>query len=148
MNLDEKGVISSTNTGEGRLLVHVSTARGAIPLEGALVHIRNAAAEGTDGRGDVIATLTSNRDGNTASLPLPAPPRQNSMQPNNGIPYAPYHIDVYLEGYFTQNYIHVPIFDGITAIQPVDMIPLSENGRTDSRTPDSERFLESTGPQL
>ena len=148
MNPEERAAPSSENTGQGKLLVHVTTARGAIPLEGALVNIRNYAPEGTEGRADVITTLTTNRDGNTELISLPAPPRQNSMKPNGGNTYTPYNIDVYLEGYFAQNYFNVPIFDGITAIQPVDMIPLSENGRTDSRTPDSERFLESTGPQL
>ena len=41
-----------------------------------------------------------------------------------------------------------PIFDGIVAVQPADLIPLPENGRTDSRTPDGERFFESTAPDL
>lgn len=148
MNLDERTAPSSENTGRGSLIVRVTTARGAIPLEGALVNVRNYAPDGTEGRGDVIQALTTNRDGNTALISLSAPPRQNSMKPNGGATYTPYNVDVYLEGYFARNYLNVPIFDGITAIQPVDMIPLPENGRTDSRTPDSERFLESTGPQL
>lgn len=148
MNAEENITPSAENAGQGLLLIHATTARGAIPLEGALVNVRNYLPDGTEGRGDVIATRVTDRDGNTDPILLPAPARQNSMKPNGGPTYTPYNVDVYLEGYFGQNYINVPIFDGITAIQPVDMIPLSENGRTDSRTPDGERFLESTGPQL
>lgn len=139
---------TSSIAGQGNLIVHVTTARGSIPLEGALVQIRNLLPETAPSRGDVLTTRTTNRDGNTPLIPLPAPPRQNTLTPNGGRTYTPYSIDVYLEGYFAQNYWNVPIFDGITAIQPVDMIPLPENGRTDSRTPDSERFLESAAPDL
>ena len=139
---------AETPMGQGYLIVHVTTARGSIPLEGAQVNIRNYNPDLTEGHGDVIASLTTDRDGNTPRLPLPAPPKGNSMSPDNGPPFSSYNVDVYLEGFFAQNYIYVPIFDGITAIQPADMIPLPENGRTDSRTPDSERFFEGSTPEL
>ena len=148
MDTESRPNVGVPNTGQGTLIVHVTTARGSIPLEGALVHVRNGYPEGASTKGDVLTTRTTNRDGNTPRISLSAPPRQNTLTPNAGNTYTPYNIDVYLEGYFTQNYLRVPIFDGITAIQPVDMIPLPENGRTDSRTPDSERFLDSTGPDL
>lgn len=138
------------STGEGALIVHVTTARGSIPLEGAQVLVRTYGDDGTEGRGDVIASVITGRDGNTPRISLPAPARADSLKPSaNGIsPFASYIVEVFLEGYFAQNYINVPIFDGITAIQPADMIPLSENDKTDSRTPDGERFFESSAPNL
>ena len=139
---------AGANTGQGFLVVHVTTARGAIPLEGAQVNVRDYSPEFEAGRGDVIASLVSGRDGNTEPLPLPAPPRSNSLTPSTLPSYAVYNIEVTLEGYYDQSYANVPIFDGIAAIQPADMIPLPENGRTDSRTPDGERFFESTAPNL
>ena len=135
-------------SGRGYLIVHVTTARGAIPLEGALVHVRNYDEEFSEGRGDVIFTTTTNRDGNTLPIPLAAPPRENSLTSGNSDPYAPYLVEVFLEGYSAQSFFRVPIFDGITAIQPADLIPLQENGQTDSRAPDSERFFESSAPDL
>ena len=138
----------SQERGQGYLVVHVTTARGAIPLEGVRVLVRNYLPPETEGRGDVIATLISGRDGNTPTLPLPAPPRANSLTPNDSPAYQPYLIEVDAPGYFAQRYINVPIFDGIVAVQPADLIPLPENGRTDSRTPDGERFFESTAPDL
>ena len=134
--------------GPGYLIVHVTTARGAIPLEGVRVQVRDYLPPDAGVRGDVVATLISGRDGNTPTLPLPAPPRANSLTPTDAPPYQPYLIEVDAEGYFAQRYINVPIFDGIVAVQPADLIPLPENGRTDSRTPDGERFFESTAPDL
>ena len=148
MNTEERTNPENGNTGQGYLVVHVTTARGSIPLEGAQVNVRNNDPEFTQARGDVIASLVTGRDGNTKPLPLLAPPRSASMTPNNGKPFSTYNIEVALEGYFTQSYANVPIFDGIAAVQPADLIPLPENGRTDSRTPDGERFFESTAPDL
>ena len=136
--------------GQGFLVVHVTTARGAIPLEGALVNVRQEIPNEKEIRGDIIAALTTGNDGNTEPLALPAPRRTQTLTPNHGTqkPYSTYHVEVQLEGYYTQNYANVPIFDGIAAIQPADLIPLPENGRTDSRTPDEDRFFESQAPDL
>lgn len=131
---------------EGRLIVHVTTARGAIPIEGALVSVSNYAPEFTEGRGDVIFTAVSGRDGNTEPATLPAPSIEGSLSPGTKQPFSLYNLDVQLEGYRGQSYIALPIFGGITAIQPVDMIPLSENGRLDVRRPEEDRFYE-TEPQ-
>ena len=135
--------------GEGRLVVHVTTARGAIPLEGAQVRIRNYGKDpAAEDRGDVIASAVTGRGGNTPLFYLPAPPSAASRVPGNQQPFSTYNAEVFSEGFFSQDYINVPIFDGILAIQPADLIPLPENGRTDSRTPDGNRFFESVAPQL
>ena len=148
MNPETQAVPSNPQQGLGYLIVRVSTARGAIPLEGAEVNIRSELPEITPGRGDVIASLVSGRDGRTEPVALPAPAREESMHPGNAKPYATYGIEVFLEGYTRQIYQNVPIFDGIVAIQPAILIPLPENGRTDSRTPDGERINESFVPKL
>lgn len=154
MNLDTTGKPSSeplgteATNGQGFLVIHVTTARGAIPLEGAQVTIRNYLEEPTEERGDVIATLISGTGGNTAVLPLAAPPRSASLSPGNGKPYASYIAEVRLEGYYDQTYSGIPVFDGITAIQPADLIPLPENGQSDSFTPDGTRDFESNTPNL
>lgn len=149
MNPENKNETTPTPMpmGEGGLVVRVTTARGSIPLEGAQVNIRNYIIEG-EGRGDVIYSLVTGNDGKTSLVRLPTIARSESLTPGNGTPFLTYNVEVFLEGYYSQRYINVPIFDGIIAVQPADMIPLPENGRTDSQTPDGERFFESSVPTL
>ena len=135
-------------SGTGYLVVHVTTARGAIPLEGAQVRIRNYLPTNAPARGDVIATLISGRDGKTPVIPLDAPPKKNAQKPGGAPPYSTYVAEISLEGFYEQSYTGIPIFDGITAIQPVEMIPLPENGQTDSYSSDGMCFFESESPSL
>ncbi len=138
-------------TGEGKLVFQVTTAGGAIPLEGAEITVRTFSSVADSNRGTVVAVLHSGPDGKTELLTLPAPARSLTMQPTkdgNPPPYALYDAEVNLDQYYTQSYISIPVFDGITSIQRVSLIPLPENGYSDSLRPDNERFFESESPNL
>ena len=111
--------------GTGYLIVHVTTASGALPLEGALVNVYEYLPT-EEKNGALIASLVSGRDGNTDLLSLPTHPRAESLVSGNPTPYSTYDADVHLEGFSNQTFIGIPIFDGIVAIQPVQMIPLPE----------------------
>ena len=142
---------SKTPTGTGYLIVHVATAGGAIPLEGAKIDIQTYEKESEsapDTRGDTIASPVSGMDGNTVRIPLSAPSKILSESPGNGTPYALYTINVTLDGYNAQSYAGVPIFDGITSIQPVILVPLPENGTTGIPRPDSVRYFEGMNTDL
>ena len=133
---------------EGYLVVHVTTARGSIPVEGAAVSIRaNEDAEGGP-LSDILYATTTNRDGNTERITLSAPPRENSMSPNEVPPFSTYHLEVRREGYGMQSFVALPIFSGITAIQPVDLIPLPEDGTSNLLRPADERFFENSPADL
>ena len=119
----------STPIDTGYLVVKVSTARGAIPLEGAAVTIRGE-AENTG----VLYSLTSNADGATERVSLPAPSRLSSESPGNAKPYATYSIDVFKEGYLPLSFQGVPVFSSILSVQPAVMIP-SPDGTRDERFP-------------
>jgi len=121
-------------SGIGYLLITASTARGAIPLEGVSVTIRNTPKQ----QSDVLYALTTNRDGKTERVPLPAPPLSQSQSPQSATsppPYAFYTVEVFSEGYHPLLFENVAIFDGITSVQPAVLIPLPENARQDSYTP-------------
>lgn len=136
------------NIGYGYMIVRVTTARGAIPLEDATVTVSNYDPEFENGRGDTIAVYTTNSSGLTEKFALPAPPRALSMSPGNGKSYQTYNISVAKDGYYQQYYINAPVFEGITAIQNADMIPLSDNGQTDNFTPDGRIFFETENGAL
>lgn len=135
-------------TGQGYLIVHTTTARGAIPLEGVQVTLRNYEPEFAADRGDIIRTMITDRSGNTERIALPAPPKNESLVVGNDHPFAIYNLEAHLEGYRVQYYYALPIFDSITAVQPVDLIPLPENGRDDPFRPSDDRFYESVAPKL
>ena len=116
--------VTDAMPGRGYLVVSVRAGEGAIPLEGALVTLRGGDA--TDG--DAIASFITDRSGNTPRITLPAPPRINSESPNGGKPYASYSADISLDGYFTNLYTNIPIFDTITSVQTAYLIPLPEDG--------------------
>jgi hypothetical protein len=137
------------NSGMGYLLIRVSTALGAIPVAGATVIIRNDLpdVEGGD-RGSIIQVVTTNRDGNTPKTALPAPARTNSTSPGNGLPYATYNIDVSADGFYRQYYNKVPVYDGITSIQPAMLIPISQNPNIDNIVEGDQYFEENVNPAL
>ena len=142
---------ATPDTGIGQLIFHVATARGAIPLEGAQITVfPHQPTPGEAGRGQVIAVLYSDRDGKTEPLSLPTPPRSESLAPitTGALPFANYDAEVYLPGYYAPSYTRIPIFDGITSIQSVDLIPLPENGREEGLTPSDTQFFEGENPNL
>ena len=116
--------VTEAMPGRGYLVVSVRAGEGAIPLEGALVTLRGGDA--TDG--DAIASFITDQSGNTPRITLPAPPRINSESPGGGKPYASYSADISLDGYFSNLYTNIPIFDTITSVQTAYMIPLPEDG--------------------
>lgn len=118
-------------TNSGYLIVKVSTARGALPLDNASVNIRGSEAENSD----IILSLTTNSSGLTEKAALPAPPKILSESPGIIIPYSLYDIDVFKEGYTPLHFTDVAVFDSVTSIQPAIMIPLADNVYTDNFTP-------------
>ena len=106
----------------GYLVVRVTTALGAIPLESASVTVR-----GTDGENEeIIYSLVTDSDGKTERVALPAPPRTNSETPYNDKPYALYGVDIFADGYIPLHLNEIPVFSSVTSIQPAIMIPSPE----------------------
>jgi len=127
-------------TGTGYLVVRVTTASEALPLEGANVTVYGDEANFSS----VIARLTTDNDGLTPKLALMAPPRSLSESANShSRPFATYTVTVNKDGYYPLDSRSVPIFDGITSVQPADLIPLPQNGYPDSFIPYGTRITES-----
>lgn len=131
-------------TGMGRLRVRVTEAGGNLPVMGAVVTV----SEYTDsGEGELLYSLRTDAGGLTEAVMLPAPPASESIRPGSARPYALYNIDITYPGYYPVEDVGVPVFDRITAVQPVNLLPLSEEDRLADaengrimlyETPDSE----------
>ena len=123
---------NTPRTGTGYLLVQVTTASTAIPLSNAFVSISRDAAQN-----ELLYALRTGADGRTPRVPLSAPAREDSFTPSDIPPFSTYNITVQAQGYGTASYDHVPIFDGITAFQQADLIPLPTNSSPDGFTQNS-----------
>ena len=56
----------------------------------------------------------------------PTVSRELSLQPGTIPPYTAYTIQSDAEGYYSVRNLNVTVYGGITAVQPVEMIPLPE----------------------
>ena len=72
---------SGEMTGQGKLVFQITTAGGAIPLEGAEITLRASRSASDGNGGEVIAVLYSDSNGKSEVLTLPAPARMLSLEP-------------------------------------------------------------------
>lgn len=124
-------------TGVGFLKIKTSTAGGTIPLEGATVYIRNYEPGKNN---DVLYSLRTNSSGLTPTVPLETPKASETLKPGDPQPFAYYNVEVGLEGYHPVEFIGLPIFDGITSLQQVVMIPFSETEMFSDYAPPTQIF--------
>ena len=108
--------------GKGTLMVQVTSANGALPIEGAKVTISEVEEEG----GAVIANLVTDRSGRTEKIEIATPLAEVSQQPGTIRPYRNVNIMIEYPGYYVKENINVPVFDKIESIQPVALEPLPE----------------------
>lgn len=114
--------------GEGRLLVKVVTARGALPVPRARVVVSRE----IDGQRLLQGYDETNESGLSRVFTLPAPEAGLSMSPDNKTPYARYIVTVSADGYIPAEYRGVPVFDGIQSVQQADIQPLLEGQPEDT----------------
>ena len=115
--------------GNGFLRVRVTEANGTLPVECAVVRITEYPAEGAAEEGELLYSMRTDADGLTPVVSLPAPPAAESRKPGAAQPYAVYNISVTYDGYYPVEGVGIPIFDRITAVQPINLIPFTEEDR-------------------
>ncbi len=127
----------------GTLIVSVYTAGGALPVPDAQVTVRFSDRENSG----ILTVASTDRSGNTPRIPLPAPPAASSETPGNAVPYAKYTIEVEKESFYPRSFSEVPVFAGVTSVQPVNLIPQSEYSG-ESSPPPGMNTTESQNPTL
>ena len=105
------------NPAFGTLLFQVTGGQGAFPVEGATITITKSLADGVS----LSLQAVTDESGKTVPLSLPAPSSALSQAPNGGIVYAAYQAEISAPNYVTTDIRDLPIFDGITTIQPVNL---------------------------
>jgi hypothetical protein len=135
----------------GFLIVSVKTANGALPVKDALVNIyENLEDEnGTNSNGYLLYTMKTNALGQTEKIALPTKSKALSTVPGNPRPFMSYNIFVSRDGFFDSDVINAPVFQGITSIQPISLIPLSEYSNPNELEPQHDsRFVETPNTLL
>ena len=108
------------NISHGSFMARVSSASGALPLEGGIVRIRGA----SENNSDIVFSLVTDNDGVTPVIQLPAPQVELSLSSGaGGAPYSTYDVTISKEGYYTKKIANVAVFSGILSVLPVNMIP-------------------------
>ena len=135
---------SNLNDSIGFLVFTVRTANGAIPIKNALVNIyENKKDSGAMSNGYLLYTLRTNELGQTEKIALPTKSSALSTSPGNERPFLSYNVFASSEGYFDSDVINIPIFQGITSIQPINLLPVSEYSSPNDFTPSYDsRFVE------
>ena len=137
--------MNNENDSVGFLIVSVNTANGALPVEGATVTVYG----GNEAQSDVIYSLKTDESGRTEKVVLSTKSKELSTEPGNIAPFKCYNIEVSAPGYYDNNYINVPIFQGITSLQGVSLIPLSEFSAPNDYIPNSgRRYFETPNTDL
>ena len=112
----------------GNLTVRAYTAGGGLPVSGAVVRISGA----EEVNRSVLQSLITDEDGNTESVSLPAPLRENSLSPNSaGAAYALYDVEITKDGYYTKKIFGSSVFSGVNSLLLINMIPVSDGGQSD-----------------
>ena len=120
-NQYERNEAELANDDFGYLRINVTTAGGALPVAGAMITVKST----DEGGGGVIAVMYTDRAGVSERIRLPAPKKSNAFEPGGEAPYTFYNIDTDKEGYYSTYNIFVPIYAEVTAIQPINLIPLA-----------------------
>ena len=101
--------------------MQATSASEAIPIGGASVTVRLARE---DGKSDLFRILTTDESGLTAPIRIETPAPSESLAPDGKKPYSEISTEVTAEGYYSVVNTGIPIYPGITSIQPVRMIPI------------------------
>lgn len=115
------GDAAELNTSSGFLQAEVSAANRALPIKDASVIVSRRDGD----KNELIALLTTDENGLTETIELPAPDIAYSESPDRTEkPFSDYQLAVYAQGFYTVPQLNVPVFPTVKSIQPVSMIPL------------------------
>lgn len=122
----------------GFLRAFVTTAKGALPVPNAQVIITRV----IDDQELLEQANRTDISGYTPLFSLPAVSGSYSQAPENATPYTFYNMYVRANGFYPVRLRRIPMYGGITAVQPVSLIPVAEDG-----DPNQERVIDEGAPE-
>ena len=118
---DRVRICETTGMQDGYLRIDVVNRENNFPIEGAEVSV----SYGNSGQTQEV--LRTNLSGQTEEIAVAAPPALLSLEEQNREkPYADYTVEVRAEGYEPVKVKGTEVLAGVTAVQPIRMIPLPD----------------------
>ena len=109
------------NPASGTIKTQVFTARGTYPVEQAQVDLYKVFPDGDY----LISRQYTDRSGQVNPVTVPVYQRSLSESPGDSTPYVSYRIAVTHPGFADVVIEQVPVFEGVTSLQSVNLIPMA-----------------------
>ena len=109
------------NPASGTIKTQVFTARGAYPVEQAQVDLYKVFPDGDY----LISRQYTDRSGQVNPVTVPVYQRSLSESPGDSTPYVSYRVAVTHPGFADAVIEQVPVFEGVTSLQSVNLIPMA-----------------------
>lgn len=113
--------------GVGNIIVEVTTARGAIPMEGTDVVIDRLDGNDENGRQELIAVETTNQSGRTRPVSVNTVSKELSLVPGNSEPFSTFYVTAAVMGFEPVKSRPVDVFANEISILKIDLIPKPEH---------------------
>ena len=102
----------------GLLKIQVTSGQRSVPIPNATIEISY-----TGDPDSVLETVSTDENGQTPVVDLPAPPVEYSMSPSENQPYSEYNLKIHSDEYKPVTISGAQILSGVEGLQPVSMIP-------------------------
>ena len=102
----------------GQLKIQVTSGQRSVPIPNATIEISY-----TGDPDSVLETVSTDENGQTPVVDLPAPPVEYSMSPSENQPYSEYNLKIHSDEYKPVTISGAQILSGVEGLQPVPMIP-------------------------
>lgn len=114
---------------QGQLKIQVTSSIGSVPVSDATIEISY-----TGDPDSVIESLTTDENGQTPAVDLPAPPVEYSMSPGENQPYSEYNLTIRSKNYESVTISGAQILSGVQGLQSVSLVP-EETSLSTAETP-------------
>lgn len=98
-----------------------STLKGRLPVANAKITVSKLLGEDYY----FSRVLMTDENGKTDIIPLPTVSAELSRVPGNGNPYSTYNATIEAENFSPTTIYEIPIFENITSIQPINLLPIT-----------------------
>ena len=112
----------------GYLIIQARAAHNALPVSGVQIQIMDESERR-------IYQGTTDESGETEKIALETVDRSLSLDPDfTGTPFVSYNVLALADGFNSVHIVGIPILEGETAIQPIELVPMREMQRTPTVT--------------